>query len=99
MMADETGSYDVVEARLDGELLAEAPLPPDDVEAGSGGAPTDEPILGATPAETPDAPVEVAPETETPQEKYARLRSEGYKPAQIVVVTGRNGVATEVRLA
>lgn len=99
-MANETGSYDVVEVRLDGDLIAEAPLPvdADAVEVSSGDSAPDESILGATPAETPDVAVE-EPSTETPQDKYARLISEGYKPAQIEVVTGKGGTAVEVRLA
>lgn len=97
VMTDENAAYDVVEARLDGELIAEAPLPSDDDSAGAGSTAVHEPILGATPAETP--PVESAPDEETPAEKYARLRAEGYKPSQIVVLTGTGGTPVEVRLA
>lgn len=99
-MTDETPTHDVVEARLDGVLLAEAALPGsvDSVSVRTDDASADEPILGPTPAEVPD---DVVPEVsaETPREKYARLLSEGCKPAQLIATTDAKGQLVDVQLA
>lgn len=96
-MTDETPAYDVVEMRLDGVLLAEAPLPAD-VEAGPDSAAADEPILGATPAETPDSSPAEDVSNETPQERYRRLIAEGrFKPSELTCITNARGKLVEVR--
>lgn len=99
-MTDDSATYDVVEARLDGALIAEAALPGDDdgVPTGADSTAVDEPILGATPAETPPDDVDVESSEETPYEKFERLLNEGYKRSQLTAITDAKGTLRDVRL-
>lgn len=92
---------EVVELRLDGELLAEAPLPGEvaDLPAAADGPAVDDSIPGRTPAETPaEAPVEDGDPVEAARAEYQRLLSAGHKPADITTVTNVRGQVIEVRV-
>ena len=89
-MTDESADLEpVIEMRLDGELLATSPFPPDVVPDGADSADADA---------SDDAGPGLEVSAETPRETIARLLSEGHKLSTLTILTDGKGTPISVQV-